>query len=500
MEDLINEIQEHFNLFDLLDSLDEYVQIMDENLQVIWCNQKGKEITANLGLPYMGQTDLFAWLVFLKPYQEKIKQEYQKVLKTNDILITKESQTYNGKTIHTRTTKMPLTKNDSKYIITFVHDETDLINLKNNIKDERDKLFAVFDSIKEAIYVADVNSYEILYVNPYIANLVRPGVPLDQFIGQKCYRVFQNKDAPCDFCTNPIILNNNEAPYRWEFHNENINMDFLITDKLIDWPDGRKVRFELAFDITDETQTKHKLRETIQELEQSNQMLSDFAHIVSHDLREPLRTVVGFLQILKNDENNCHNENRDVINRAYQGGIRMQKMVNELLLLSKLNRQTSFQKSLIDTNKLINDVINDLHQKIEDSHASIQIDGLLEFAYAEPELLRQVFLNLIHNSLKYKKDSQPQIDISSERNDEYTIYIVEDNGIGMSESDIQAIFHDKSAWDSPATLKGGMGLSICRRVIELHGGKIDVESDGLNGTKVILCLPNKGVKECGISQ
>ncbi len=127
---------------------------------------------------------------------------------------------------------------------------------KKNFLFEKNQLLSIFNSINEIIYVTDIDSHEVLFVNKYFEDLLGKNP-----VGKKCYEIFQNLNHPCDFCTNDKILENPEKPYRWEYHNPKLDRDFIITDKLIMWPDGRKVRFELAIDVTEYKKTQKNLKE-----------------------------------------------------------------------------------------------------------------------------------------------------------------------------------------------------------------------------------------------
>jgi len=113
---------------------------------------------------------------------------------------------------------------------------------------------SIFDSINQIAYVTDPYNYEVLYVNKYFEELLG-----ENPVGKKCYEVFQHFKYPCDFCTNKKILKNKGKPYEWEYHNPVLNKDYLITDRIIRWYDGRYVRFEFAIDITELKQTKKQI-------------------------------------------------------------------------------------------------------------------------------------------------------------------------------------------------------------------------------------------------
>lgn len=114
-----------------------------------------------------------------------------------------------------------------------------------NIEAHR-KMVSMFDSIMDPIYVSDMDDYTILYANKALQNLFDI-----EILGKKCYVVLQGRDAPCDFCTNPIIREESNRPHIWEHHNENLDHYYRVVDNVIKWPDGRDVRFEINFDITD---------------------------------------------------------------------------------------------------------------------------------------------------------------------------------------------------------------------------------------------------------
>jgi PAS domain S-box-containing protein len=125
------------------------------------------------------------------------------------------------------------------------------------LQSERLQLLSIFDSIDEVIYVADPYTHEILYANRAMQDKFGKSLT-----GGICYREIQGKDAPCEFCTNGIILSKKVEPYRWEFHNPTVNRDFDIVDRIIQWPDGRDVRFEIALDITERKRANEALRES----------------------------------------------------------------------------------------------------------------------------------------------------------------------------------------------------------------------------------------------
>ena len=122
--------------------------------------------------------------------------------------------------------------------------------VRGTLEFERAQLLSIFNSINEVVYVTDPKTYEILFVNKTLEDLLQKDV-----VGSICYKEFQGKESSCDFCTNDIILKEKGKPYYWEYYNPLLNRDYMIVDKIIKWPDGRDVRFELAVDITKRKRT-----------------------------------------------------------------------------------------------------------------------------------------------------------------------------------------------------------------------------------------------------
>jgi len=489
-------LNQNLDILNFLNMMDDFVQIMDPDFDIIWMNDSGFKMLKQLNCVPSLHQNIFEAMPFLKQQQEIITKEYLRVINNQEVVVSDDSNNINGKMLHTRTTKLPLTQDGTLYyIITIVNDQTRLMDTINALTIERAQLISLFDSINEAIYVCDFETYDLIYINHTLMSMLqeKTGFSEKEIMSKKCYDLFQKGDKPCSFCSNSILRQNPDSYYQWTHHNEVLDADYILTDKLIQWTDGRTAKFELAIDVTTELRATKKLETTIKQLEHSNKMLEDFAHIVSHDLQEPLRTIVSFLDIVKEHSVECDLDSNvaDFIDRAYHGGLRMQKMINELLLLSKLNKQIEpLQKIEIDMHKLLNDIIDDLQIKINETNTQIMLKDL-QNVYGEYQLIRQIFLNIINNAIDHRYGNPPVIAIDSVDNIYSILYIIQDNGKGLSQDQIDKTFRWNSEWEPPTSLNGGMGVPICRRAVALHGGTICADSDGQTGTTIYVSLPTE---------
>lgn len=250
-------------------------------------------------------------------------------------------------------------------------------------------------------------------------------------------------------------------------------------------------------------QQEKELKEANVELQRSNESLQQFAHIASHDLQEPLRRIQAFSDILRNQFlDSLSDGERDMVRRIQKSAQRMQLLIKDLLEYSQISTQRD-TFAVIALNSVVQDVTADLEMTIAEKNATVDVSALPDIQ-GNASRLRQLFQNLITNALKFgRSDTQPLIQIRSRpaRVDElpprladkadhpFWLITVADNGIGFDERYKDRIFSPFQRLHNPATYSGtGIGLAICQRVVESHGGAIDVSSqDGLGSTfKVFL--------------
>jgi PAS domain S-box-containing protein len=238
-------------------------------------------------------------------------------------------------------------------------------------------------------------------------------------------------------------------------------------------------------------ESERRLARANQELMQRNRDLEEFAYVAGHDLQEPLRKINTFGEMLESDYRDNLGENgRLYVDRMRVSAQRMAELVRDLLAYSRVttNKQP-FQR--VDLNRLVTEVLGDLYVSLEESGGKVNV-GHLPAITADPTQMRQLFQNLIANSLKFKRAGvTPVVQVSAERGDDnaYRI-IVEDNGIGFESRFLDRIFDPFQRLHPRGKFEGtGLGLTICRRIVDRHAGYIEVDSTPGEGSRFVVTLP-----------
>ncbi|MEZ7276723.1 ATP-binding protein [Pseudoalteromonas sp. 68 DY56-GL68] len=236
------------------------------------------------------------------------------------------------------------------------------------------------------------------------------------------------------------------------------------------------------------------------ELSRSNRELEEFAFVASHDLQEPLRKIQAFSDRLESMfKNELGEKGIDYISRMKNAAQRMSNLINDLL---EFSRVTTRGKDFIDTdlNSIVDEVLDDLEIAIKEAGAEVSV-MTLPHIQADPSQMLQLFLNILSNAVKFRReDVAPLISIDYERieefsanhnsNVEWEVITISDNGIGFSEEYLEKIFVPFQRLHGRSQYKGtGIGLSVCRRIVERHGGEITASSRVGEGATFILKLP-----------
>lgn len=324
------------------------------------------------------------------------------------------------------------------------------------------------------------------------------GVPRDQLIGTDFSDYFTEPEKAREGYTQVFSQGAVRDYPLTILHTSGHTMDVLYNASVYMDEDGEvKGVFAAARDITERKKAEKKLRETFEDLERSNNELEQFAYVASHDLQEPLRMVSSYTQLLaQRYKDKLDGDAFDFIQYAVDGAARMQKLINDLLAYSRVSSRGK-QPVKADSQIALEEALANLNAAIEESGAVVTTGDLPE-VIADPSQITQVFQNLVGNAIKFRGEEVPQIHVSAIKGSGEWLFTVKDNGIGIDPKYFDKIFvifqrlHGREEYSGT-----GIGLAICKRIIERHGGRIWLESRLGAGTSFHFSLPIKGRKHFG---
>jgi len=318
-------------------------------------------------------------------------------------------------------------------------------------------------------------------VTEYPAEMIPEISPLDLFSGEEKNRVaakIQNIFIMGeDFIEAALISRSGkQTPYYMTGLNVSIN--------------DKKLLIGAGMDITERRLVEARLERVRQELQRSNKELEQFAYVASHDLQEPLRMVSSFTQLLaRRYADKLDQDARDFIHYAVDGANRMQQLIQDLLTFSRVTTQGQ-PRTRIQAHDALENALSNLQAVIAETGAQITYDELPEVDVDRTQLV-QVFQNLIGNAIKFRKSGEsPRVHISSQQQGAEWVFSIQDNGIGIDPKYFNRIFVIFKRLHTRETYPGsGIGLALCKSIVERHGGRIRVESQPDMGTVFLFTVP-----------
>lgn len=247
----------------------------------------------------------------------------------------------------------------------------------------------------------------------------------------------------------------------------------------------------LEEEVSRRRRAESSLAEYGQELERSNQELQDFAYVASHDLQEPLRKIQAFGNLLEAEYKDQLGEGKDYLDRMRGAAARMSILIEDLLAFSRVSTKAQPPQA-VSLDRVVDDVVSDLEASITERGGKVDV-GKLPVVEADPTHMRQLFQNLIGNALKFHKpDQSPLVKVSAKSRSGWSEIEVSDNGIGFDDKYTDRIFavfqrlHGRDKYDGT-----GIGLAVCRKIVERYGGTITAKSRKGEGATFTVKLPIK---------
>ncbi len=346
------------------------------------------------------------------------------------------------------------------------------------IHKKKEKLaFSILENLDNGIIAADLHG-KVTYINP-LAELLTGWIN-NEAVGEHIGKLIniEDLDSKLDYLQS-LNISNEPAHDTIKFVNRK-NETMEITYNLITLRENENTKgYMLTFK---ESGKLDKTEELKKKLEDSYKEIEKFAYIASHDLQEPLRMVASYVQLLKKKySNKLDSEADEFINFAVSGANKMKVLIDDLLLYSRINSLRMHSEE-VNCSKLVSDISNTIKQEWPDLNTEIKHTGL-PVIKGDFFQLHQLFYHLITNAVKFNTNKKPVIVISCISRNGGWVFSITDNGIGIDKQYFDKIFEAfqklHNSKDYPGT---GIGLAVCRKIVELHGGRIWVESEKDKGT------------------
>jgi PAS domain S-box-containing protein len=432
------------------------------------------------------------------------KAIYEKALAGEFVTDVESSFVIDGKTTHVAIAASPIVNNKQvRGALLCIRDITDLkmsvyLTQKNEL------------SLKEAQEISHIGSWEWNMRTNSITwsdELCRIyGLPTDttvtfdkivDFVHPEDYQMVKERIAHVVSERTPVDFNYKIVLPEGVIKHLNAKLQ-IADDKFSGYPR----LFGTVQDVTMQVETETSLQQKNVQLKQSNANLEEFVFVASHDLKEPIRKIITFSELISSGEKDTLSEkSQSYFERITKAAQRMQVMIDDLLALSVISQNNVFESYSLQI--LLEEVLQDLDLKIKEKHAVINCEKLPAILI-NPKQFRQLFLNLLNNSLKFAKaDTQPVINIKSRmltqkeveqlsliKGDNYLMLVFEDNGIGFDNAYADKIFQMFQRLHGKVDYEGtGIGLAVCKKVVENHKGIIYAHGDPGQGASFTIIIP-----------
>ncbi|HVS54587.1 MAG TPA: PAS domain-containing protein [Opitutaceae bacterium] len=444
----------------------------------------------------VGKTDFD---FFSREHAERALADERQIIRTGQPVIGKaERLTHrDGKQGWASTTKLPWRDASGNIIGTFglTRDITATKEAEEKLTEERNLLRTIIDQLPSRLYVKDTASRFVLNNQAHLETLGAKSQ--EEVAGRTTLDFFPGERGRQALADDRRVLETGTA-----IHNEE-RSDFGSADGAVHWSLITKVPFYdshgqlaglvgISHDITERKRQEQAAKRNAEELARSNAELEQFAYVASHDLQEPLRAVASCVQLLKKRYGDQLDARADeFIAHAVDGTKRMQALITDLLAYSRVGTHTH-PFAPAECGAVLDEALANLAVAMQESGAVIKRDGLPELV-ADASQLTQLFQNLIGNAIKFRAEGRaPEIAVSARREGAEWWFAVADNGIGIEPQYYERVFrvfqrlHTRSRY--PGT---GIGLAICKKIVERHGGRIWIESQPGAGTTFFFTLPDR---------
>jgi PAS domain S-box-containing protein len=489
---------------DLFDNAHDLIHIAAPDGQLIYINNAWKRL---LGYTKEEAHGASVYNFIMESDRDRFKKYREEILKgSSQNEITVQCRTKTGNTVWIEgfvsaksEQETPVyTRGIFRDVTTRINNEAKLLSINKALTEREANLQQLLQRAPDAIIVIDMES-TVTYWNPmaetifgWLATEVL-GKTLTNLIIPERYRQAHDNGMKRYLSTGEIRMMNRTVEITALRKN---GVEFYIALTISTTRQNGQIAF-IAFvrDINEQKKNILELNEKKAQLEKSNEELEQFAHVASHDMKEPLRKIRIFTNMLTSDSQQALPANyKDIIERIEKAASRLTAMVEGILAYSSVKSQELIMED-VNLNAIVKTIENDLELIIAEKEASIRYADL-PVIRAAPFLLYQLFYNLINNSLKFTRpDIKPEIEVTSSSiadstGQRFVTIVVSDNGIGFSQQHAENIFktfirlHPKDKYEGT-----GIGLSVCKSIVEKHKGLLAAYGEENAGARFVITLP-----------
>jgi signal transduction histidine kinase/DNA-binding response OmpR family regulator len=362
-----------------------------------------------------------------------------------------------------------------------------------------EQLLSIYESITEPIFVTDLDTCEIIFSNSAFKE------HFGSLTKVRCFKHIHQNDQPCEFCPIPYLKQQNIEAYYWEYQNQINQRWYRCLDKIIQWPDGKKVHFQLAFDISGIKLTEKELIKAKEQAEESDRLKTTFLTNMSHEIRTPMNAIIGFTDILLKQEFDRERQN-EFLTIVQQRSNDLLQIINDILDISRIEVG---QMEIVETAGSLVDMFQEIRQFYETKEYLLENKKPIQFQikFSIPSKhskvitdfvrVKQIIQNLLDNAFKFTGSGVIEFGCDLNNKKEILIY-VKDTGIGITPEQMPVIFNHFIQGDANLTRRTGgtgLGLSISKGLVEIMQGKIWLESVVNKGSTFYFTIPFKPVNQ-----
>ena len=378
-------------------------------------------------------------------------------------------------------------------------DITDRKHTEKELQHTQNRFLAILNGIESTIYVADMDTYEILFMNDYMKDLFNADLT-----GEICWKAFRHQDKPCEYCTNRFLTNpdgQSTGIHLWEDKHPVTNRWNIYHDRAIRWVDGRLARLQIATDVTKLKDMELKQREYEDKIRQAQKMeaLGALASGIAHDFNNILFPILGYAELLK-EQLNVQNDDKSGLHEILAGAQRARDLVDQILTFS---RQAEHKIAPLKPDIIVKEAIKLMRSTLP---STIRIEKYVapdcQMIMADPTQIHQITMNLVTNAfhamehqggtLTIRLENVQGLDHELNEDKSYIRLRVADTGVGMDETTLEKVLEPYFT-TKPKGKGTGLGLSVVHGIIQEYSGEIKIHSELDRGTQIDIFIPTTDI-------